>query len=54
MNGIVCNMFIILFIAILGVLVLVHEAGHFFVGRKAGVKVEEFLVKRSFLGNCCF
>jgi regulator of sigma E protease len=35
-------MFIILFIVILGVLVLVHEAGHFFAARKAGVRVEEF------------
>ena len=32
----------IIFIAILGLLVLVHEAGHFFVARKNGVKVEEF------------
>lgn len=33
---------VIIFIAILGLLVLVHEAGHFFVARKNGVKVEEF------------
>lgn len=33
---------IIIFIIILTVLVLVHEAGHFFVARRAGIKVEEF------------
>lgn len=33
---------IILFIFLLGVLVLVHEWGHFFVARKFGVRVEEF------------
>lgn len=32
----------VIFIAILGLLVLVHEAGHFFVARKNGVTVEEF------------
>lgn len=35
-------MTVIIFIAILGLLVLVHEAGHFFVARKNGVTVEEF------------
>ncbi len=30
------------FILMLGLLVLVHEAGHFFVAKAAGVKVEEF------------
>ena len=30
------------FLAVLGVLVLVHELGHFFAARQAGVKVEEF------------
>lgn len=33
---------IIIFILILGVLVLVHELGHFFTARKFGMKVEEF------------
>ena len=31
-----------IFILVLAVLVLVHEWGHFFVARKAGIKVEEF------------
>lgn len=33
---------IVVFVAILGVIVLVHEAGHFVTARRAGVKVEEF------------
>ncbi|HEV2339810.1 MAG TPA: M50 family metallopeptidase [Patescibacteria group bacterium] len=33
---------IIVFIAILSVLVLIHEAGHYFAAKKLGVKVEEF------------
>jgi len=33
---------ILLFIAILAVLILVHEFGHFFVAKKSGAKVEEF------------
>lgn len=33
---------ILIFILILTVLVLVHEAGHFFVAKKLGIKVEEF------------
>lgn len=33
---------IIIFILVLGVLVLVHELGHFVVARRNGVKVEEF------------
>ncbi|MFA6304773.1 MAG: site-2 protease family protein [Patescibacteria group bacterium] len=33
---------IIIFILILGVLVFVHELGHFLTARKAGIKVEEF------------
>lgn len=32
----------LIFIGILALLVLVHEAGHFWVARRAGVKVEEF------------
>lgn len=32
----------IIFIAVLALLVLVHEAGHFFVARRAGVRVDEF------------
>lgn len=35
-------MTVILFIAILGALVLAHEAGHFFAAKRAGVKVHEF------------
>jgi regulator of sigma E protease len=35
-------MTIVLFIVILGVLVLVHELGHFLAAKRAGVKVEEF------------
>lgn len=33
---------ILVFILVLSVLILVHEAGHFFAARRAGVKVEEF------------
>ncbi len=33
---------IVVFLLVLSVLVLVHEAGHFFVAKKLGVKVEEF------------
>jgi len=33
---------ILVFLLILSVLVLVHEAGHYFVAKKLGVKVEEF------------
>jgi len=32
----------LIFILVIGVLVLVHEAGHFFVAKWAGMKVEEF------------
>ncbi len=32
----------LIFIAVLGVLVLVHELGHFIMARRAGMKVEEF------------
>ncbi len=35
-------MSIIVFIVILGILVLVHEFGHFIAAKKSGVKVEEF------------
>ena len=35
-------MTVLIFIIVLGVLVLVHEAGHFFVAKKSGMKVEEF------------
>jgi regulator of sigma E protease len=33
---------ILLFTAILGILILVHESGHFFAAKKSGAKVEEF------------
>jgi len=33
---------IIVFVLLLSVLVLIHEAGHFFVAKKLGIKVEEF------------
>lgn len=33
---------ILVFLAILSVLVLIHELGHFFVAKKFGIKVEEF------------
>ncbi len=33
---------VLIFIAVIGVLVLVHEYGHFIVAKKAGMKVEEF------------
>jgi regulator of sigma E protease len=33
---------ILVFIIVLSVLILVHETGHFFAAKKAGVKVEEF------------
>ena len=35
-------MSIILFLVILGVLVLVHEWGHFIAAKKAGIRVDEF------------
>lgn len=35
-------MTIVLFIIILGMLVLVHECGHFFVARRNGIRVDEF------------
>lgn len=33
---------IIVFLLVLSILVLIHEAGHFFVAKKLGIKVEEF------------
>ncbi|MER3418970.1 MAG: peptidase M50, partial [Chloroflexota bacterium] len=33
---------VVLFVVILGLLVLVHEVGHFIVARRAGVRVHEF------------
>ncbi len=33
---------IIIFVLILSLLVMIHEAGHFFVAKKLGIKVEEF------------
>lgn len=33
---------ILVFLIILSILVLIHEAGHFFVAKKMGIKVEEF------------
>lgn len=33
---------VIIFLAVISVLVLVHEAGHFFAAKRAGMKVEEF------------
>src|SRR5205085_3178665 len=33
---------ILIFIIILGILVFVHEFGHFFVAKKSGMKVDEF------------
>ena len=33
---------VIIFIIVLGILVLAHEAGHFYVAKKSGMKVEEF------------
>ena len=35
---------IIIFLLVIGVLVLVHEFGHFIMAKKAGVKVEEFAI----------
>lgn len=35
-------MFIILFLAVLGVLILSHEFGHFIVAKKSGMRVDEF------------
>ncbi len=32
----------LVFLVILSLLVLIHEAGHFFVAKKLGIKVEEF------------
>lgn len=33
---------VIIFFIVLGILVLVHEAGHFYVAKKAGMRVDEF------------
>ena len=33
---------ILVFLLILSVLVLIHEAGHFFVAKRLGIKIEEF------------
>src|SRR5947209_7680408 len=33
---------LVVFLLILSILVLIHEAGHFFVAKKFGIKVEEF------------
>lgn len=33
---------LLIFIAVLAILVIAHEAGHFFVARRAGVRVDEF------------
>src|SRR6266436_3284830 len=33
---------LLVFIFLLTILVLIHEAGHFFVAKKLGIKVEEF------------
>ncbi|MBX4199927.1 RIP metalloprotease RseP [Candidatus Parcubacteria bacterium] len=35
-------MTIIIFLIILSILVLVHEAGHFFIAKKSGIRVDEF------------
>jgi regulator of sigma E protease len=35
---------IVLFILVLGILILVHEVGHFIVARRAGVRVHEFAI----------
>ena len=35
-------MIILLFIVILSILIVVHEAGHFLMARRVGVKVEQF------------
>ena len=37
-------LYIIAFIVLLGILVLVHELGHFLVGRWLGVKAEAFSI----------
>ncbi len=34
----------VLFIVILAVLILVHEGGHFIIGKKSGIGVEEFMI----------
>lgn len=33
---------IVVFVIVLGLLVFVHEAGHFLVAKKSGMKVDEF------------
>ena len=35
---------IIVFIIVMGILVLVHEAGHFLVAKKAGIVCHEFSI----------
>lgn len=37
-------MSILIFIIIIGVLVFVHELGHFLVAKKSGIKVDEFAI----------
>ena len=37
-------MSIILFIIILGILIFVHEFGHFIVAKKSGIRVDEFAI----------
>ena len=43
-------MSIILFIVVLSVLIVVHEAGHFLTAKRLGVKVEQFAL--GFGPNC--
>ena len=37
-------MSIIIFIIVLGVLIFVHELGHFIVAKKSGIRVDEFAI----------
>jgi regulator of sigma E protease len=37
-------MSVIIFLIVLGVLIFVHELGHFLVAKKSGIRVDEFAV----------
>ena len=39
----------LIFIAVIGILVLVHEYGHFVVAKRAGMKIEEFGFTKHFI-----
>ena len=44
-------MTILLFLAVLVVLILVHELGHFLIAKKAGIRVDEQVQRRDGVAN---